>query len=86
MAAEHDEDTDERLGTPTKAPATRIADPRTPEKAPKSNVERDDEDEDGEEEEDEPKLKYSRLTTSLGGVYRSGDSTSSVVLSGDKMV
>ena len=41
---------------------------------------------DGEEEEDEPKLKYARLTSSLGPVYRNGDATSTFMVAGDKMV
>lgn len=50
------------------------------------------EDDDEEEEDDdddadeEPKLKYSRLTSSLGPVYRNGDATSSFLVAGDKMV
>lgn len=39
-----------------------------------------------EDEEDEPKLKYARLTGSLGGVYRNGDATSAFLVGGDKMV
>lgn len=47
----------------------------------------DEEDDDEEEEEDkEPNLKYTRLTPRLSSVYRSGDSTSSFQVSGDKMV
>ncbi|KAF1365132.1 vacuolar assembly protein-like protein [Lizonia empirigonia] len=44
----------------------------------------DEEDEDGAD--DEPKLKYSRLTSSLGPVYRNGDATSSFLVAGDKMI
>jgi hypothetical protein len=44
------------------------------------------EEEDSDEVEDEPKLKYHRLTDNLTPVYRSGDSTSSFVVSGDKLV
>ena len=44
-----------------------------------------DGDEDAEDDE-EPRLKYVRLTGSLGGVYRNGDATSSVLVAGDKMV
>ncbi|KAJ4987299.1 putative vacuolar assembly protein [Stagonosporopsis vannaccii] len=43
----------------------------------------DDEDDDADEE---PKLKYSRLTSSLGPVYRNGDATSSFLVAGDKMI
>jgi len=51
------------------------------------SVEQDSDD--GEEDEDvdeEPKLKYSRLTSSLLPVYRNGDATSSFMVAGDKMV
>ena len=43
-------------------------------------------DEEEEEQDEEPRLKYVRLTGSLGSVYRSGDSTSSCAVVGDKMV
>lgn len=43
-------------------------------------------DDDEDAEEDEPKLKYARLTGSLGGVYRNGDATSCFLVAGDKMV
>jgi hypothetical protein len=46
----------------------------------------DDEDEDEDEEDDEPKLKYARLTSNLGPVYRNGDATSAFLVAGDKMV
>lgn len=46
----------------------------------------DDEDEDDTEEEDEePKLKYARITTQLGPIYRNGDATSTFLVAGDKM-
>ena len=40
-----------------------------------------------EEQDEEPRLKYSRLTVNLkdAGVYRN-DSTSSLLVAGDKMV
>ncbi|TKA22337.1 hypothetical protein B0A50_08156 [Salinomyces thailandicus] len=44
------------------------------------------EEEEGEEEEDEPKLKYTKLTGSLSGIYRNNDSTSAFAVAGDKMV
>lgn len=53
------------------------------------DAERDDDEEDDDEDDDadeEPKLKYSRLTSSLGPVYRNGDATSSFLVAGDKMV
>lgn len=46
----------------------------------------DDDDDDDDDADDEPKLKYSRLTSSLGPVYRNGDATSSFLVAGDKMV
>lgn len=53
----------------------------------KDSAEQDsDEDDDEEEAEEEPKLKYSRLTTNLGPVYRNGDATSAFMVAGDKMV
>lgn len=52
--------------------------------------EEDDEESEGEEDdeeaEEEPKLKYARLTSSLGSVYRNGDATSTFLVAGDKMV
>ncbi|KAI8939386.1 hypothetical protein NX059_003169 [Plenodomus lindquistii] len=55
--------------------------------------ESDEEEEEEEEEEDddddvdeEPKLKYSRLTSNLGPVYRNGDATSTFMVAGDKMI
>ncbi len=44
------------------------------------------EDDDVDGEEDEPKLKYARLTSHLGPVYRNGDATSAFLVAGDKMV
>ncbi|KAF4635706.1 hypothetical protein G7Y89_g2391 [Cudoniella acicularis] len=50
-------------------------------------VESDGEDEEDDEEgdEEEPKLKYARLTSYLGPVYRNGDATSAFMVAGDKM-
>ncbi|KAF8446545.1 hypothetical protein BGX38DRAFT_1041722, partial [Terfezia claveryi] len=52
------------------------------------NVDPDDGDSDADEDEedDEPKLKYTRLTKSLGGVYRNGDAVSCTWVGGDKMI
>lgn len=41
---------------------------------------------DEDEPEEEPKLKYARLTSHLGPVYRNGDATSTFLVAGDKMV
>jgi hypothetical protein len=46
----------------------------------------EDEEDDADGVEDEPKLKYHRLTPNLSSVYRSGDATSSFLVSGDKLV
>jgi len=45
-----------------------------------------DDDDEEEDEDDEPKLKYARLTSHLGSVYRNGDATSAFLVGGDKMV
>lgn len=42
--------------------------------------------EEEDEEEEEPKLKYARLTSHLGAVYRNADATSTFMVAGDKMV
>lgn len=53
----------------------------------KDSAEQESEEEDGDEEADEePKLKYTRLTSSLGPIYRNGDATSTFMVAGDKMV
>ena len=46
----------------------------------------DEEAEEDEEDDEEPRLKYTRLTKSLGGVYRNGDAVSASVVFGDRMV
>ena len=46
----------------------------------------EDDDDEEDEEDDEPKLKYARLTSQLGAVYRNGDATSTFLVAGDKMV
>jgi hypothetical protein len=42
--------------------------------------------EEQEEEDEEPRLKYTRLTRSLGGVYRNGDAVSTSMVFGERMV
>lgn len=63
--------------TPTRAPA---------EPADTTPHHADEQDEEEEEEDAEPKLKYNRLTGSLGPIYRNGDATSSSLVAADKMV
>lgn len=61
--------------------------PRTPISDDESSDEDAEvEDDDDEDQDDEPKLKYNRLTERLSPVYRNGDSTSSFLVSGDKVV
>jgi hypothetical protein len=52
----------------------------------KEEDEEDSDDDDEDDTEEEPKLKYTRLTSSLGPVYRNGDATSAFMVAGDKMV
>jgi hypothetical protein len=52
----------------------------------KESVEQDSDEDEEDEVEEEPKLKYSRLTSNLGPVYRNGDATSTFMVAGDKMV
>jgi len=42
--------------------------------------------EEEEEEDEEPRLKYTRLTRPLGGVYRNGDAVSTSLVFGERMV
>lgn len=70
--------------------STAAAEPSTPKNRARAATEssartEETEEEDEDEEDEEPRLKYSRLTGSLAGCYRS-DSTSSFVVAGDKMV
>jgi hypothetical protein len=48
--------------------------------------EESEEEDDEEGDDDEPRLKYARLTQHLGTVYRNGDSTSTFLVAGDKMI
>jgi hypothetical protein len=54
--------------------------------AVESASEEDETEEEEDGEEDEPKLKYARLTSHLGPLYRNGDATSTFLVAGDKMV
>lgn len=44
------------------------------------------EDDEEDDEEEEPRLKYTRLTRTLGGVYRNGDAVASSLVFGERMV
>lgn len=48
--------------------------------------EEEEEDQESDDEEEEPRLKYTRLTRNLGGVYRNGDAVSASVVFGERMV
>ena len=82
-AAAHDEPELERIAPSGKQAAGH-------ESSSEDEDDGDEEGEEGEEEEDEadeePKLKYTRLTSSLAPVYRNGDATSTFLVAGDKMV
>ncbi len=56
------------------------------ESATSTEQETEEEEEDDDDSDEEPKLKHRRLTENLNTVYRNGDSTSSFMLAGDKMV
>jgi len=56
------------------------------ESATGTEQETEEEEEEDDDSDDEPKLKHKRLTENLNTVYRNGDSTSSFMLAGDKMV
>jgi hypothetical protein len=49
-------------------------------------TEEEEEDQESDDEEEEPRLKYTRLTRNLGGVYRNGDAVSASVVFGERMV
>lgn len=59
---------------------------RTASKDSEEQESEEEEDDNDDEAEEEPRLKYTRLTGSLGPVYRNGDATSTFMVAGDKMV
>ena len=61
-------------------------DDKGPEYSSNGQLRPEKEEEDEEEEDEEPRLKYAILTKSLKPVYRNGDSTSTFLVAGDKMV
>lgn len=77
--------TEKPLASPSRGPTEAIT---REEKSgePVDNVDAGGDDEEEDDEDDEPKLKYTRLTKSLGGVYRNGDAVSCTWVGGDKMV
>lgn len=82
MATEPEGDQDGSLTSPENT----IKQPITPPRARAASVDSEDDEDDDEGQDEEPKLKYSRLTGSLGAVYRAGDSSSAFLVAGDKMV
>jgi vacuolar protein sorting-associated protein 41 len=85
MAAASNED-DTRPNEHDEVRLQRAASNGEPSTTALDSEEEDDDDDDEDETDEEPKLKYSRLTTSLGPVYRNGDATSTFMVGGDKMV
>lgn len=87
-AAAHDEPEFERIARSGKSAGQESSSEEEEEEQEEDDDE--DGDEEAEEEEDEadeePKLKYTRLTSSLAPVYRNGDATSTFLVAGDKMV
>lgn len=84
MAAQPNGLHDDAVVPPHHDPAISTTDdPSTTADADSDPEENDDED---DEDDEEPKLKYDRITSTLGSVYRNGDATSSFVVGGDKMV
>ncbi|KAF1946706.1 vacuolar assembly protein-like protein [Clathrospora elynae] len=81
MAAEN---TDDDPRTPARGPSRPEQEANDGQESAEHDSEDDEEDED--EVEEEPKLKYSRLTSNLGPVYRNGDATSTFIVAGDKMI
>ncbi|TID14298.1 Vacuolar protein sorting-associated protein 41-like protein [Venturia nashicola] len=83
MATATDGDQDDNL---VSSPTHTIKAPSTPSRTQEASIDSDDEDDEEEGQDEEPKLKYSRLTGSLGAVYRAGDSSSAFLVAGDKMI
>lgn len=82
MAADTDEtDADGDIGDALRQNGRRMAGADMP----ADDLDNDDEGEE-EEEEPEPKLKYTKLTEKILPVYSHGDSTSTFLAVGDKMV
>lgn len=82
--AEESEDIGDRSKSKDRAASSRGEEES--EEAEMEGTDSEAEEEEDDEEDDEPKLKYARLTSSLGPVYRNGDATSSFMVAGDKMV
>ncbi|KAK0650344.1 Vacuolar protein sorting-associated protein 41-like protein [Lasiodiplodia hormozganensis] len=82
MAAQSNGLHDDELVAPHEDPRT-TTEPTT---AADVESDRDEDEDDSEDDDDEPKLKYDRLTSTLGSVYRNGDATSAFIVGGDKMI
>ena len=70
---------------PRAAARDEVKDQRTTSNGQDSAQHESEDDDEGEEDtedeaEEEPKLKYTRLTSSLGPVYRNGDATSTFLV------
>lgn len=66
--------------------ASEAADPDPTETADAESGGANSDEEEDEEDDEEPRLKYTRLTRSLGSVYRNGDSVSCSLVFGERMV
>jgi hypothetical protein len=86
MAAESNDEDATAAAARDEAQRRRAVSKGTDTAAPEPEEEEDDDDSDADDADDEPKLKYTRLTSSLGPVYRNGDATSTFMVAGDKMV
>lgn len=84
MAAEANDD--EAAAAAARDEAQRRRDTANSGKGSVQESDTNDEDSEEEDADEEPKLKYTRLTSSLGAVYRNGDATSTFMVAGDKMV
>ncbi|KAL1620343.1 Vacuolar protein sorting-associated protein 41 [Diplodia seriata] len=84
MAAQPNGLHDDELVTPHGDPSTTTTD--EPNIAADVESDRDEDEDDDDDDDEEPKLKYDRLTSTLGSVYRNGDATSSFIVGGDKMI
>jgi hypothetical protein len=85
MAEESEEQGDTNITKPEESSRDE-GDTEDNDEAVETASEEDETDEEEDGEEDEPKLKYARLTSHLGPLYRNGDATSTFLVAGDKMV
>ncbi len=80
------ENTEDEPRTPARERASTERTARNAKDTDAAEQDSEEEEEEDDDADEEPKLKYNRLTSSLGPIYRNGDATSSFVVAGDKMV